>query len=87
MKNNLFFQVLFLLFVGAAYGQVTTSNIRGLVMDDQNLPLFGANIVAVHTPTGTKYGSITNEDGRFNLLNLRVGGPYKVEISYVGFKP
>ena len=56
-------------------------------MDDQDQPLFGANIVAIHTPTGTKYGSISNEDGRFNLLNLRVGGPYTVEISYVGFKP
>ncbi|SIQ57395.1 TonB-dependent receptor [Maribacter ulvicola] len=87
MKNKMFFQVLLLLFISATYGQVTTSNIRGLVMDDQNQPLFGANIVAVHTPTGTKYGAITNEDGRFNLLNLRVGGPYRVEISYVGFKP
>ena len=87
MKNNLFFQLLLLLFVSATYGQVTTSNIRGLVMDDQDQPLFGANIVAIHTPTGTKYGSISNEDGRFNLLNLRVGGPYTVEISYVGFKP
>ncbi len=87
MKNSLLFQLLLLLFVSATYGQVTTSNIRGLVMDDQDQPLFGANIVAIHTPTGTKYGSITNEDGRFNLLNLRVGGPYSVEISYVGFKP
>ena len=66
--------------------QVTTSNIRGTVMDDENLPLLGANIVALHTPTGTKYGAITNEEGRFNLLNLRVGGPYEVTISYIGFK-
>ena len=66
--------------------QVTTSNIRGTVMDDENLPLLGANIVAIHTPTGTKYGAITNEEGRFNLLNLRVGGPYEVTISYIGFK-
>ena len=70
----------------SAMAQVTTSNIRGKVTDDQNLPLLGANIVAVHTPTGTVYGAITNEDGRFNLLNLRVGGPYKVSISYIGFK-
>ncbi|MCM4169199.1 hypothetical protein KCTC52924_00031 [Arenibacter antarcticus] len=66
--------------------QVTTSNIRGLVLDDSNEPLFGANIVALHTPTGTRFGTITNEDGRFNLLNLRVGGPYEVTISYIGFK-
>ncbi len=66
--------------------QVTTSNIRGTVTDDQNAPLMGANVVAIHTPTGTKYGAISNEDGRFNLLNLRVGGPYDVTISYIGFK-
>ncbi|MCM4153316.1 TonB-dependent receptor [Arenibacter sp. N53] len=66
--------------------QVTTSNIRGVVLDDEDVPLLGANIVAIHTPTGTKYGAITNEDGRFNLLNLRVGGPYEVTISFIGFK-
>ena len=70
----------------SAIAQVTTSNIRGKVTDDQNLPLLGANIVATHTPTGTVYGAITNEDGRFNLLNLRVGGPYSLSISYIGFK-
>ena len=69
-----------------ASAQVTTSNIRGTVVDDQNVPLLGANVVAVHTPTGTRYGAITNEDGRYNLLNLRVGGPYEVSITYVGFR-
>lgn len=67
-------------------GQVTTSNIRGTVQDDQGEPLFGANIVAIHTPTGTKYGVMSNEDGRFNLLNLRVGGPYEVTVSYIGYR-
>lgn len=66
--------------------QVTTSNMSGTVVDDQNEALLGANIVAVHTPTGTKYGAITNEDGLFKMLNMRVGGPYTVTITYVGFK-
>lgn len=70
----------------SAIAQVTTSNIKGIVIDDANEPLLGANIVAVHTPTGTKYGAISNEDGRFNLLNLRVGGPYELTFSYVGYK-
>ncbi len=85
MKTRLLLTIA-LVFSGAmAVAQVTTSNIRGTVSDDQNAPLLGANVVAIHTPTGTKYGAITNEDGRFNLLNLRVGGPYEVSISYVGF--
>ncbi|MBL7559830.1 TonB-dependent receptor [Olleya sp. YSTF-M6] len=74
-----------LLFAVMSFAQVTTSNIKGLVTDDSNVTLFGANIVAVHGPTGTKYGAISNVDGRYNLLNLRVGGPYTVTISYVGF--
>ena len=69
-----------------AIGQVTTSNIKGLILDESNEPLPGANVVAVHNPTGTKYGAATNFDGRYNLLNLRVGGPYTITITYVGYK-
>ncbi len=70
----------------SAYAQVTTSNIKGLVLDENSEPLPGANVVAIHTPTGTKYGAATNFDGRYNLLNLRVGGPYTITISYIGYK-
>ena len=73
-------------FAIAAQAQVTTSNIKGVVVDDQDAPLPGANVVAVHMPTGTTYGTITNFEGRFTMLNLRVGGPYTITVSYVGFK-
>ncbi|MBU2997443.1 TonB-dependent receptor [Cellulophaga baltica] len=86
MIKNFYVTYLLLVFAFSASAQVTTSNIKGLIGDDLNEPLFGANVVAIHTPTGTKYGAITNEDGRFNLLNLRVGGPYELTISYVGYK-
>ncbi|KAA5821898.1 TonB-dependent receptor [Algibacter amylolyticus] len=69
-----------------AFSQVTTSNIKGLILDETSQPLPGANIVAIHTPTGTKYGAASNIDGRFNLLNLRIGGPYAIKISFVGYK-
>ncbi|WP_394357289.1 TonB-dependent receptor [Dokdonia donghaensis] len=69
----------------AVGAQTTTSAISGVVnAGEQTLP--GANVVAVHTPTGTTYGAITNFDGRFNLFNLRVGGPYTITVSYVGFQ-
>tara|TARA_R110002073_G_scaffold72537_1_gene177440 strand:- start:433831 stop:436914 length:3084 start_codon:yes stop_codon:yes gene_type:complete len=70
----------------SSYAQVTTSNMNGSVIDDQNQPLPGASVVAIHIPTGTKYGGTTNFEGRYNLLNMRVGGPYTLSISYVGFK-
>ncbi|MCP4053605.1 MAG: TonB-dependent receptor [Mesoflavibacter sp.] len=79
------FTLLFMFFVLTGFAQTTTSNIKGLVVDDTDVPLLGANVVAVHNPTGTKYGAVTNLDGRYNLLNLRIGGPYTVTISYVGF--
>jgi len=70
----------------SATAQITTSSIKGVVLDESTEPFSGANIIAIHTPSGTKIGGITNFDGRYNLLNMRVGGPYTVTVSYVGFK-
>ncbi|MGZ0016719.1 TonB-dependent receptor [Yeosuana sp. AK3] len=78
--------LLFMLSIGFAEAQVTTSNIKGLIVDGSEQSLMGANVLAIHTPTGTKYGAASNFDGRFNLLNLRVGGPYTITISYLGYK-
>ncbi|WP_375253223.1 TonB-dependent receptor [Dokdonia donghaensis] len=84
MFKKLLFLVTLLMAV-AVGAQTTTSAISGVVnAGEQTLP--GANVVAVHTPTGTTYGAITNFDGRFNLFNLRVGGPYTITVSYVGFQ-
>jgi len=85
MKKQLL-TLLLMLSAVFAFGQVTTSNIKGLILDESNEPLPGANVVAVHIPTGTRYGAATNYDGRYNLLNLRVGGPYTVTITFVGYK-
>ena len=63
----------------------TTAAINGLVVDQNGNPLPGANIIAVHEPSGTQYGSTSRSDGRYNLVGLRTGGPYKVTVSYVGY--
>ena len=76
---------MFIFTCSLSFSQVTTSSIKGLISDDTNVGLPGANVIAVHTPTGTTYGAATNIDGRFNLVNLRVGGPYTITVSYVGY--
>ncbi|WP_026837959.1 carboxypeptidase regulatory-like domain-containing protein [Gillisia sp. JM1] len=86
MKRNLLLFVTALLLGFTGFSQVTTAEISGIIYEDQNLVLPGANVKAVHTPTGTVYGAVTNFDGRFNMLNLRIGGPYTITVSFVGFK-
>ena len=51
---------------------------------EESLP--GATIVATHEPSGTKFGTVSQSDGQYNIPNMRVGGPYKVEISFVGYQ-
>jgi len=87
MKKQLLCTLLIaILTVVTGFSQVTTSKINGLVIDENSEGLFGANVVVVHEPTGTVSGAMSLESGRFVIPNLRVGGPYKVTISYVGYR-
>jgi carboxypeptidase family protein/TonB-dependent receptor-like protein len=65
--------------------QVTTASIKGSLVDDSGNKLPGANIIATHMPSGTVYGATTRADGRYNLPNVRIGGPYEIKVSYVGY--
>ncbi len=65
--------------------QVTTSGIAGKV-NSGGEPIIGATVMATHTPSGTVYGAVSNVDGRFNIVGMRVGGPYEIKISYIGFE-
>ncbi|QJX47533.1 TonB-dependent receptor [Hymenobacter taeanensis] len=71
--------------LGWAQG-TTTSAMNGVITDKSGAGLPGATVIAVHTPTNTQYVAPTNSDGRFNLQNMRVGGPYTIRVTFVGYK-
>ena len=74
-----------ILFIGSTHfllAQVTTARLQGIVADQNKEPLIGATVIAIHLPSGTQYGTTTLEDGRFNINNMRVGGPYKIDSTY-----
>ena len=68
-----------------AKAQETTSEIQGNVLAGKEA-IAGATVQATHQPTGTKYTTSTRADGRYNLPNVKIGGPYVVTVSFVGYK-
>ncbi|WP_394676363.1 TonB-dependent receptor domain-containing protein [uncultured Sphingobacterium sp.] len=87
MKRSLLFFALVMASYGAVQAQVTTSSVTGIVKEANGSLTSGATIKATHVPSGTVYSGSANAAGRFNLANMRVGGPYKIEVTYVGQKP
>ena len=87
MKTKRLSAMLLFLFVSLMiYGQgATTSALTGRIVDAKGASLTGATILAIHVPSGTHYGAITNNTGLFTLQGMRPGGPYTVEVSFIGF--
>jgi len=65
---------------------VTTAELAGSVSDADGTGMEGANIVATHEPSGITYGTTSRTGGVFNVPNMRVGGPYTVTVSYIGYR-
>ena len=86
MQKRLHLLVALLAFmVSTAMAQITTSGVKGLIKADGE-DVIGATITVTHVPTGAVYRSVTNSVGRFTIQGMRAGGPYTVEISYIGYK-
>lgn len=65
---------------------VTTAAVNGVVTDNNGQPVYGANVIAMHVPSGTRFGAATRADGRYNIPAMRVGGPYTIFVTYIGYK-
>lgn len=88
MKRYLLFVAVILLLPMVTFAQGTTSgSIEGLITDASGEPLPGANIIAIHQPTGTRYGVASRPNGRYTFKSVRVGGPYEIQVTFVGFNP
>jgi hypothetical protein len=86
MKKTIMMSLLSLFVTLASFGQITTSTLSGVVKNEKGEKLIGATVNVVHQPTGTKYGSSTNAQGGYVIPAARVGGPYVIKVSYVGYK-
>src|SRR5262245_28221931 len=71
--------------IPASAQTVTTGSLAGRITDQQGGVLPGATVIAVHVPTGTSYQAITDAEGRYSILNVRVGGPYTITVTMSGF--
>ena len=84
MQKRFFLLVVTLLTMSlAAVAQVTSSGITGIVTASGEEAI-GATIMAKHVPSGAVYRAVTNVNGRYTITGMRSGGPYEVEVSYIG---
>lgn len=87
MRKVLLLSTLMLMVTLGALAQgVTTASISGTIKDTKGEGIPGASIVATHMPSGTTYGTISQADGKFIIPSMRIGGPYTVKVSFVGFQ-
>ena len=85
LKNLLALFVLIMSVSTAMSQGVTTSGITGTITEANGQPLLGASVVVTHLPSGTRYGAVSNTEGKYSIPGMRVGGPYKVSASFIGF--
>lgn len=85
LKRILFFFALTLAVSPFVSAQITTSTITGSVKSTTDEALIGATLVATHEPTGTKYTAVSRSGGVLRIENMRSGGPYTIEVSFVGY--
>lgn len=86
MRKHLLLFFIGLITASFSFAQVTTSSITGIIKDAKGV-LPGATVVATHVPSGSVYSTVSRATGQFTIPNMRVGGPYTLKITFVGYAP
>lgn len=60
---------------------VTSSALRGVLIDSQNKPIANETILVIHKPTGRTKTLTTTASGVFQVTGLSVGGPYTIKVT------
>ena len=65
---------------------VTTSTLTGRVTSQEGAPLNNVEVVITNVSTGTRQQTLTRTDGRYLMPALRPGGPYRIQVSTIGYE-
>lgn len=84
--KHLLFLFIFFVSIHAIAQNATSSSVMGRVTDSKGEAIIGATVVALHNPSGSVSGNTTRNDGSYNLPSVRIGGPYTLTVSYIGYK-
>jgi hypothetical protein len=84
--KRIFSVFVFLFITVMVFGQgATTSSLSGKITDSKGASMPGASIVAIHVPSGTQYANIADNSGNYRIQNMRIGGPYTINVSFIGY--
>jgi len=90
MRLSKLFKAIIVLFVSIASlhagAQVTTSTVSGTVTGLDGKPLPAATVRISYPNAGITKVTTTQSNGTFLVPNLRVGGPYKVTVTFTGYQ-
>ncbi len=76
--NYIYALLILFLFPASIFAQAT---VKGIILDENNEPAIGANVVI----TGTTKGTVTEFDGTYEINNVSEG-EVSITASYVGYK-
>jgi hypothetical protein len=86
MKKLLLSLFLAITALNFSFSQGTDASIFGKIADEKGEGVPGATIRVRNESTGFQTGTVSNGAGDYQLLQLPLGKPYTITISYVGYQ-